>query len=165
MNAPTGTPNVVRTGKSEIYSEIPDELIVAAAIDEKHHEIMRHIGFHSVMVMPLIAGGKILGVINFVTTTDSKRTYTDDDLRFAEDFARRVALTIENVQLFKEAKDVAERFSILTDFLPQIVWAAEPNGSHFYYNKHWFEYTGLTYDTSKDEGWSLVLHPDDSART
>jgi PAS domain S-box-containing protein len=33
------------------------------------------------------------------------------------------------------------------------------------YNKKWFEYTGLTYEESKDTGWNEVVHPDDQART
>ena len=53
----------------------------------------------------------------------------------------------------------------LADALPQIVWVTRPDGYHLYYNRHWFEYTGLTYEEARGEGWSLLLHPDDRQRS
>ena len=41
----------------------------------------------------------------------------------------------------------------LADRLPQIVWVARPDGSHEYYNKQWYDYTGLTLETSTDHAW------------
>src|SRR3954471_2672979 len=35
-NAPTGVPNVLRTGQSELYPDIPQELLEAAAVDDEH---------------------------------------------------------------------------------------------------------------------------------
>ncbi|HYJ47600.1 MAG TPA: GAF domain-containing protein, partial [Pyrinomonadaceae bacterium] len=45
MDAPHGVPNVLRTGRSELYSQIPDEMLVAGAIDDEHLRVMREIGF------------------------------------------------------------------------------------------------------------------------
>jgi PAS domain S-box-containing protein len=53
----------------------------------------------------------------------------------------------------------------LADLMPQIVWSTDAAGYHDFYNERWYRYTGLTYEQSKNEGWSLVLHPDDAART
>jgi hypothetical protein len=49
----------------------------------------------------------------------------------------------------------------LADGLPQIVWVARPDGSHEYYNKRWYDYTGLTLEESTDTAWSKRFHPDD----
>ncbi|MFL5605880.1 MAG: PAS domain-containing protein, partial [Gemmatimonadaceae bacterium] len=38
----TGVPNVVRTGVSELYTNITDEMIVGAAKDAEHLELLRH---------------------------------------------------------------------------------------------------------------------------
>ena len=38
--APTGTYNVLRTGRSEFYPEIPDEALEASAQDEEHLRIL-----------------------------------------------------------------------------------------------------------------------------
>jgi PAS domain S-box-containing protein len=52
----------------------------------------------------------------------------------------------------------------LADGLPQIVWVARPDGSHEYYNKQWYDYTGLTLETSTHEAWRNLFHPDDRKR-
>ena len=101
--APRGVPHVLRTGKSEIYPDIPDELLIAAAVDDEHLKIMRSIGFTSAMVVPLLAHGRVLGAMTFVSA-ESQRHYGPGDLTFAEDLARRAALAIENARLYQAAQ-------------------------------------------------------------
>lgn len=64
-----------------------------------------------------------------------------------------------------ELQRVLQEFRFVTDFMPQMVWVTKPDGYHEYYNKRWYDYTGLDAETSQDKGWSLVLHPDDYDRT
>src|SRR4051812_24078803 len=52
----------------------------------------------------------------------------------------------------------------LADNLPQIVWVTRPDGSHEYYNRKWYEFSGLTPETSTDEGWNSLFHADDVER-
>ncbi|HEX8834827.1 MAG TPA: PAS domain S-box protein, partial [Abditibacteriaceae bacterium] len=49
-NSPHGVPNVLRTGKSELYIEITDAMLVEGAIDDEHLQMMREVGFSSGMV-------------------------------------------------------------------------------------------------------------------
>ncbi|MDQ3804351.1 MAG: ATP-binding protein, partial [Acidobacteriota bacterium] len=102
--APTGVPNVLRTGRSEMYAEITDEMLVAAAKDEEHLRILRELGFTSAMVVPMAAHGRVSGVITFVTA-ESGRLYGPEDLAFAEHLARRSALAVENARLYREAQE------------------------------------------------------------
>jgi PAS domain S-box-containing protein len=159
LDAPTGTAKVLRTGKSELYPAISDEMLAATARDEKYLELVRSVGFHSVMIVPLVASGKILGALSFISTNESNREYDEEDLRLAEDFGRRVALTIENIRLFKEAKSEQERFEMLVESLPQMAWTAAPDGVLNYVNQRWEEYTGRNLVDSKD--YPDILHPDD----
>ncbi|GAA4332761.1 chemotaxis protein CheB [Flaviaesturariibacter amylovorans] len=58
-----------------------------------------------------------------------------------------------------------EEFRFVTDFMPQMVWAASADGFHDFFNKQWFDYTGLTYEVLQgEEGWAQVVHPDDQER-
>ena len=102
--APRGVPAVLRTGASELYEEIRDELLVASARDEEHLRIMRGIGFTSAMIVPLAAHGRTLGAITFVTA-ESGRRYGAEDLAFAEDLARRASLAVENARLYRQAQE------------------------------------------------------------
>jgi PAS domain S-box-containing protein len=53
------------------------------------------------------------------------------------------------------------RYRSLADAMPQIVWATRPDGYHEFYNRQWYDYTGLDYEQTKGEGWNHVFHPDD----
>ena len=102
-DAPTGVPNVLRTGQSEIYPDIPDELLVAGAIDDEHLRISRELGLRSAMVVPLATDGKPFGALTLVSA-ESRRRYTDDDLRLATELARRAAFAIDNAQQHERAQ-------------------------------------------------------------
>jgi two-component system, chemotaxis family, CheB/CheR fusion protein len=55
------------------------------------------------------------------------------------------------------------RFRELADAMPQMVWAARPDGYIDYYNRRWYEYTGLA-ESHGPESWEPILHPDDVER-
>jgi PAS domain S-box-containing protein len=107
-NAKTGVPQVIRTGKSELYAEIPQALLEAAAKDAEHLRMIRALSLRSAMVVPLRVRGRTLGAVTFVHA-ESGRTYAEDDLRFAEDFARRAAMAIENAVALKETEEARAR--------------------------------------------------------
>ncbi|MCY7370435.1 MAG: PAS domain S-box protein, partial [Polaromonas sp.] len=52
-------------------------------------------------------------------------------------------------------------FRTLAESLPQIVWAADPDGANTYFNDRWCAYTGMTQQESRGAGWNLPFHPDD----
>ncbi len=56
------------------------------------------------------------------------------------------------------------RFRQLADSMPQIVWTANPDGYFDYYNRRWYEYTGLPENVGGDASWEPILHPDDVPR-
>jgi PAS domain S-box-containing protein len=102
--ATQGVPQVLRTGRAEVYPEITDEMLAAAARDEEHLRTLRELGFTSAMLVPMSAHGRTSGVITFVMA-ESGRAYGANDLAFAEHLARRAALAIENARLYREAQE------------------------------------------------------------
>ncbi|HEX7240815.1 MAG TPA: ATP-binding protein [Longimicrobiaceae bacterium] len=56
------------------------------------------------------------------------------------------------------------RYRFLADSIPQLIWTTLADGYHEYYNRRWYEYTGLSYEETRGEGWNTVLHPDDQER-
>lgn len=107
-----GAAQVIRTGQPEIYPEIQEALIEESALDKTHLKIIRQLGPVSAMVVPLIARGKTLGAITFVTA-ESGRHYGSKDLLLAQELAGRAALAIDNARLYSSAQDeIAERKEI-----------------------------------------------------
>jgi Signal transduction histidine kinase len=94
-DAPTGVPQVIRTGKAELYSEIPQEMLEAGAMDEEHLQIIRELGLRSAVVVPISTAEKTLGAIT-VVSAESGRRYTQSDLDFLTELARRAALAVDN---------------------------------------------------------------------
>lgn len=57
-----------------------------------------------------------------------------------------------------------EKFRILADTMPQMVWSTLPDGYHDYYNKRWYRFTGMAEGSTDGEAWNGMFHPDDQDR-
>ena len=101
-NATSGLPQVIRTGKSELYPDIPRDLLERAAQDEEHLRIIRELDLRSALVVPLRGRDSVFGAISLIYAASDRR-YTRADLEFAEELARRAALIIERRKLEEEA--------------------------------------------------------------
>lgn len=97
---------VVRSGQSVLIEDISDEMLVEAARDETHLELARSLELTSMLLVPLLARGRLLGVFT-LATAESKRRLTTDDVAFAEDLARRAAVAIDNAQLHSQTLRMA----------------------------------------------------------
>jgi len=102
--SPHGAPQVLRTGRPELYPTIPDDLPIASARDEAHLEMLRATGLKSFLSVPLAARGRILGALT-LAMAESDRRYQHSDLPLAEDLARRIAVAIDNARLYRAAQD------------------------------------------------------------
>ena len=120
-DAPNGAWKVMRTGRSELIAEITDEMLVAGAIDEEHLRIARDLHLRSALTVPLVARGKVLGVITWVLA-ESERLYTADDLALAEDLAKRAAIAIDNAELHSETLAAAVQLqkAVLPEAMPVV---------------------------------------------
>ena len=67
-------------------------------------------------------------------------------------------------QAEREGEQRESQLQRTLDQIPQMVWSTLPDGSHDYYNRLWYEFTGGDERTTHGEGWSSVFHPDDRAR-
>ena len=107
-DVPYGTLHVLRTGKPEMVAEITDALLTGAAQDAEHQRILRDLGLHSYICVPLATRGRVLGVLSFIMA-ESGRRYTPADLTLAEDLAHRATVAIENARLYGELREADRR--------------------------------------------------------
>jgi PAS domain S-box-containing protein len=110
--AAQGPPLVLRTGESQLITEISEERLSELAVDDLHLGLVRELGFRSYMGVPLVARGRTLGVISFVVA-ESGRRYGEADLALADELARRASTAIENAQLYGEAEERAQAARVL----------------------------------------------------
>lgn len=112
---------VLRTGHPMLFTDMSTALIRENATSDEHFALLSGFGFRSAMVVPLIARGRILGTISFVSTQDGRR-FTERDLEFAQTIAQRASIAIENAKAFERQHRVAMALqrSLLPEFLPSV---------------------------------------------
>ncbi len=103
---------VIRRRQPVLVSEISDEALEAAAVDQLHLELMRELELRSFMCVPVLAGGRAAAAVTFAAA-ESGRRFSEDDLRLAEELARRAAVAIENARLYREVEERAQAARVL----------------------------------------------------
>ncbi len=121
IDAEQGLGRVLRTGESLLYPEIPEEMLVRAAVDERHLALLRAVGMRSAAVVAIRLGRRILGGMTLVGA-ESGRALDHADLALAEEIAARAAVAIENARLYSERSTIARTLqqSLLPERLPEI---------------------------------------------
>ncbi|HEY9906084.1 MAG TPA: PAS domain S-box protein [Thermosynechococcaceae cyanobacterium] len=109
-----GISEVMKTGRSEIAIDITDEQLASTVSNPDYLKILQGVGLKSCVIAPLQARERILGSISFVFT-ESNRRYCMDDLRLAEDLARRAAIAIDNARLYHTAQQAKQAAEIAAD--------------------------------------------------
>ncbi len=74
--------------------------------------------------------------------------------RLNHDLEVRVAQRTEELQASEN------QFRTLANSIPHLAWMAEPDGSRFWYNQRWYDYTGTTLEEVRGQGWQKVIHPE-----
>lgn len=58
-----------------------------------------------------------------------------------------------------------QRFRFLADSMPQLIWTGDIQGDLNYFNQAIFDFSGLTAPEIQNEGWLLIVHPDDAEKS
>ena len=124
-DAPHGDAKVLRTGVSELYTEMPDELLAAAAVDTQHLALLRKVGMRSAMAVPLPGRIGVLGVLS-VIYAESGRQYAPADVPVLEDVARRAALALEAARVLRDQTGRLAEVSRVADAAQRAILAAPP---------------------------------------
>ncbi|BFU91728.1 MAG: hypothetical protein NTAFB01_29150 [Nitrospira sp.] len=105
---------------------------------ERSDGTRRHVIVH---IDPLRnAGGHIVGAVNLFTDITARKQ-VEDAVRSSE-----------------------ARFRMLAEAMPHFVWHTDEQGETEFENQRWYDYTGLTHETTRHGGWLMVQHPDDAPR-
>lgn len=96
--------------------------------------------------------------------TDIQVTVTVSPVRDADGRivgASKIARELGELDLARQALAESEaRFKMMADNISQLAWIADSEGSLFWYNRRWFDYTGTGMDEMEGWGWQSVHHPD-----
>jgi signal transduction histidine kinase len=109
-----GLNSLLEKGQPELISVVTPEIVASSARENPALlSIINALGLTSYMGTPLIARERVIGAITF-SSVQPERHYTQEDLAFAQELARRIALTLDNARLYQEAQ---KAIKIRDDFI------------------------------------------------
>jgi len=156
-DAPGGVAHVLRTGRSELHPDLPQELAEARG-ELAYFRLARAFRMRSAIIVPMRARGRTLGALTFATGPSGRR-FDEQDLALAEELARRCATAIDNARLFSERAYIARTLqqSLLPAELPDI--PGLETAARFRPTGEGNEVGGDFYDLFKSggRGWTVVM--------
>jgi diguanylate cyclase (GGDEF)-like protein/PAS domain S-box-containing protein len=70
----------------------------------------------------------------------------------------------EQVLAVEALQQGEDRLRRTIDHIPQMTWSAIPDGSHDYFSRSWYDFTGVPEGSTYGVGWSNLFHPEDQER-
>jgi formate hydrogenlyase transcriptional activator len=58
-------------------------------------------------------------------------------------------------------KNPEDKFRVMVDAVPALLWWDPADGSNEFLNQRWHEYTGVSQEESHGSGWQVAFHPED----
>ena len=135
-----------------------------------------HLPVRSYLAVPVKSrSGEVLGGLFFGHSKPA--VFTETIERTIVGIAAQAAIAMDNARLFEAAqREIEDRkrteealrlrgeeFSALANNIPTLCWMAYPDGHIFWYNRRWYEYTGMPPETQEGWGWESVHDPKCSA--
>lgn len=112
---------IIATASAAVIDDMSEDVIKEIAQSPEHAEAIAAIGLGSVVSVPLVASGRVLGVFSLGLASGGRR-YGEDDLPFVHDIAARVAVALENSLTHEARTEVARTLqqSLLPPVAPKI---------------------------------------------
>jgi PAS domain S-box-containing protein len=120
LNAPAGASTAIRSATTQVIDDFSDGLLVQSLQDERSLEIVRCLGIGSSISVPLVARGRTLGAISLIAEQPGR--FDAEDVRVAEELARRAGVNIDNARLYTEHTRIARTLQagLLPRSLPHV---------------------------------------------
>lgn len=123
----------------------------------------RRSGMRAVQSTPLRSRtGRPLGMLS--THWRTPHQPTDEDFRLFDVLARQAADLIERTLAEEALRESEERFRLIADTAPVMIWMSDPEQQITYLNQTWLDYTGRPVDAVLGQRRAEVLHPDEAER-
>jgi len=122
---------VLRSNKPLLIAGVTEEVILTGSRDEEHVRLIRALAPRSLMVLPMMARGRSIGVVTLGSSHPTRR-FRPTDLAQAEALVRRFGLALDNARLYRDLsealsqREARDRYlRMVFRYLPGAVWAVD----------------------------------------
>jgi len=106
--------HVLKTGETIFLPVIPRDAVESLAQDKEHLRLLELFDMTSAILTPLRSRGRVVGFLQ-LAMQHGRRTYSEAELRAAQDLARRAAMAIENARLYEHEQQTTQQLRFLAD--------------------------------------------------
>ena len=124
VDSPQLQAEALRSRKPLLVPEVTRDFLRAGARDEEHLRRVQALDPGSLIVVPLVAHGRGIGVLTLVRSPGGQR-YGEPDLSLVEELARRAALAIDNARLHQDLRERDRYLRMIFRQTPGTIWATD----------------------------------------
>lgn len=117
------------------------------------------LGIQSYITVPFTRGGKWLFMLAVYDVMP--RDWRDDEIELISELTTRVWTRLERSRAEEALRESETRLREMADAVPHLMWLSKPEGGVLYYNRRFYEYSGLSDGEAQERGWEAIVHPDD----
>ena len=169
-----GLQKLLTTGEPELIPIVSQSFLDLVQDSPDIIHTVQKLDLKSYMGVPLIAREKVIGAMTF-SSIQPYRQYTQDDLIFAQELARRIALVLDNARLYREAQEeIAERklaeerlrrseelYRLVVEHTTDLITLLDMQGKVVYISPSCETLLGYTQDEMIGQLAFSLNHPDD----
>jgi PAS domain S-box-containing protein len=140
---------------------------IANVVGQKVREMVPHEaeGWVELYRRVLLTGQPLRFVRELVATGRYLELYA---FRVEPEARRQVAVLFQDVTDRKRAEvalqENEQRLRQMADTMAHMIWVTRPDGYHEWYNRRWYEFTGVPEGSTDGDAWNGLFHADDQAR-
>jgi PAS domain S-box-containing protein len=109
---------------------------------------------------PLLVEDRVIGVMAMF----ARHPLTEDTVEAIATAAAPIAQGIERKRAEEALRASEEKFRVLADTAPVMIWASDIDNLCTFFNKPWLDFTGCAMEEELGYGWLESVHSEDYAR-
>lgn len=116
-------------------------------------------GIRGLAFIPIMSRRRVIG--KFMTYYPEPHTFTPEEMSLAVTIARQVGFSIERHRAEEDLRESEERFRLMSENAPVMLWLSDGNGRCLHLNRRLREFWGVQNDNLDEFDWTSTMHPED----